>query len=343
MEDEHGASSLLLLAVLFFLSAAAIGTLIALGSVSKRVNTYTERINSRKKLETAARSVLEELGKDPTPESDSPFDPVWEYIKETNASHPEQLSLTDISSAINLNLVRTPLLEKTSLKNTASGKRPLSEFDQFRTDSGLITDLSVFSDFFNADTFTRCYTLYGYVNLNTSFEYSLERMFAARTGDTGAAGNFHSQIQGYLEKTALITKDQVRSLLGAHYDELYPLMNVEPGVNVNFAAPEVLYGILSYPYGEKKITNYEAIYNAITSERGHEELGKSYLADLIQVQGLQQLVLQYLGVRTWFWRISVESDSSRVELIVARIPDDTKVRFVILEDHYLKNKETRTQ
>ncbi len=321
------------MAVVLFLSAAALGALMLLGASALLIRRSVSVSEIRAQLETEAQKVLVQLSQQTAVDVDSPFDPVWTYVAGTKEGNVTA-TLEDVSSQLNLNAVRTEVFEKTELGKLLSLGHSAMELRQYRADKGPFTSLSFYDGFFAPGVLSRDFTVYGYFNVNTTFEDVLRGVFAARTGDAAAAEAFRGAIRGYLVKQEMVKKEELAVLFGLYYPQMYPLMNVEPQMNVNFVPPEVLHAILSYPYGGKKIANAEGIYNSILADRQGQALTPQYLSDLIQAKDEQLLVFQYIGTRTWFWRLTVSGSGHSLMKVMARIPNEQKARFAVLEDRF---------
>ena len=295
------------------------GALALLGSSALLIRRSLGIEEVHAQLEAEADKVLGQISKSSAAEVDSLFDPVWTYVGGTRDGGVK-VTLEDVSSRLNLNTVRTELFEKTDLGGLLTLGHSAMELRQFRADKGPFQSVSSFDGFFPPGTLAGDFTVYGYVNINTTFEDVLRAMFAARTGDTAAADSFQGAIRGFLTRQELVTREQLAVLFGLYAPQMSPLVNVEPQMNVNFIPPEVLHAVLSYPYGGKKIANSEALYTAILSDRQSQGLTPQYLANLIPAKGAQLLVFQYLGTRTWFWRITIAGGSRSLVKVVAGFP-----------------------
>lgn len=333
LRDESGGASVLLFAVVLFLAAGAIGTMAILSTTVRAARRASLIAANRRLLENEAGSVLSRLAQDPTPGADSVFDPVWSYIAQRQTLGV-RLSLSDLSSRLNLNLIRAAVFEETSLGKLMLPGRTAAQLQQYRADKGPFTSLGAYARFFPTDVLQRNFTVYGYVNVNTTFEGVLARIFAVRTGDEPAAGVFRTEIRRYLKQKELIGSSDLHNLFGLYYPQLYPLVNVRPQINVNFVPEADLRAILSYPYGGHPLPEAGAIADAILARRRTGEVSETYLTGLIHAAGEQRLILQYLGARTWFWRITATDHTGRVVLVVARVPGRQSERFTVLEDHY---------
>lgn len=333
LRDEEGGASVLLFAVVLFLAAGAIGAMAILSTTARAVRQGSALAANRRMLERAARSVLARLAQDPTPGADSAFDPIWSYVSAGGASGV-RFSLSDLSSRVDLNLVRVALFEETKLGDLMLPGRTAAGLRQYRADKGPFKNLEAYAKWFPPAVLHNDFTVYGNINVNTTFEGVLSTVFAARTGDAPASEVFRTQIRRYLRQKQLIGSSDLRGLFGLYYPQLYPLMNVRPQINVNFVPEADLRAILSYPYGGHPLAKGRAIADAILARRRTGEVSEQYLTGLIHATGEQRLVLQYLGVRTWFWRIGASNHTGSVGLVVVRIPGQKSDSFAILEDQF---------
>ena len=333
MKSGEGSSTVLVLVVVLFLSAVAVGAMALIGTSALQVRQRLSQEELHRQLADEAGKVVDQLGRSAAPDVDAATDPVWTYIAGRRGSGMD-LTVGDLSSRLNLNTVRTELLEKTGLGGLLAPGRSAQELRQLRKDKGPFHSIAAYEPFFSPAVLERDFSVYGYVNLNTSFEDVLRGVYAARTGDSASAETFRGAIRGFLSRQELVKKEQLPALLGLYYPQLYPLMNVEPQMNVNFVPEDVLRAVLSYPYGGKRIEGYEAACQAILADRQQRGLTAQYLADTIHAKGEQVLIFQYLGTRTWFWRIQVRAVGRSLEQVVARLPDETPARFAVLQDRF---------
>ena len=324
---------MLVLAVVLLLSGAAVGAMALLGTSALQVRRGLSREELHQALREEARKVLDQLGRPTSPEVDAAADPVWTYVA-SRRGEGREIALEDLSSRLNLNMVRTELLEKTELAGLVTPGHSPQELRQFRADHGPFSSLSAYAPFFSPGVLERYFTVFGYVNVNAAFEDSLRQLFAARTGDGPSSEAFQNVLRGYLARKEMVRGEELPSLLGLYYPQLYPLMNVEPQMNVNFVPEEVLHAVLSYPYGGKRIEGFEAACQAILAERAQGGVDERRLAAMVPARADQLLVFQYLGSRTWFWKIRVAEAGHSVEWVLARLPGGPPVRFAILQDRF---------
>lgn len=322
-----------MLAVVLFLSGVAVGAMALLGTSALQIRHGVSREEIHRRLEDVAAKVLDQLGRPAAADVDASTDPVWTYVAGLRGEG-QDITLEDLSSRLNLNTVRTELLEKTELGSLVAQGRTPQELRQYRADEGPFATISSYAAFFSPAVLERDFTVHGYVNLNTAFEDTLRQFFEARTGDAPSSETFRGTIRGYLSRQELVRTEELPALLRLYYPQLYPLMNVEPQMNVNFVPEEVLHAVLSYPYGGKRIEGFETAYQAILSARAQGAVDERSLASMVHAKAEQLLVFQYLGSRTWFWRIGVKEGTRALGWIVARIPGEAPVRFAVLQDRF---------
>ncbi len=77
---------------------------------------------------------------------------------------------------------------------------------------------------------------------------------------------------------------------------------------------------------------------AILELRTRSELSSADLLKLVAAPAASR-IYQYLGVVTWFWRVTVAAPNARLEMIVARAPGllGEPVRFQIVEERYTRS------
>jgi hypothetical protein len=201
-------------------------------------------------------------------------------------------------------------------------------------DRGFSQDLHrSYGDLFAEGALDRYCTAYGYANINVTDEFALRALFALRTGDAMAAEAFHARIRQVLREQRVLGPDDLPALLGPARELLEPVMNAEPCMNVHFLDPLILTGLLAYP--ALKVPHPREAASVICAERERSELSSADLAGLVAAPRASR-IYQYLGVVTWFWRLSAVKGDARLELVIARVPGrfGEPTRFRVVEERY---------
>jgi len=305
-----------------------VGVLLAAGalalylvSVGQNVGAAERAAAGRAELRAELRRVAGALAENESPQADSRLDTVWTVIDE-GASAGVTVTLEDISSKLNPNWMRTLLLKRTSLAEELliAGASPEAVRD-FRNESGFMLDIErAYGHLFTPEALERYFTAYSYANVNVSYEMVLRDLYEVRTGSAGGADVFLSEIRSLLERQELLDAGGFQELVGSDFQTLFPMMNTEPLLNVHFAPELLIEEIVAYPYGTEQIENHQAVAQSLLAERDVAEISPADLRALIPTEGAQERVFQYLGTRTWFWRVTVTNASLELRAILARIP-----------------------
>ncbi len=327
MRDKGFFSFQTLIMILFISTlAAGVGTGISLTRhFVKRVRRITAE---REFLQDEVMAVINQLSGDPTPDTDSAFDPVWDYIRNTSTGNMK-LQLTDLSSRININSVHPLFLERTELRNTFKTGSTVETFRDARNQYGFCIEIpEVYRNIFKESALENYFTPYGFMNINTAYEFSLQRMFERLTGDPVKAEVFHSFLAQSLTSKRIIANEALQTAFRSSYRSISPLIGTCPEMNVNFMPEFVLKQVLHYPYGGKQLKNSSATLKIILYLRKIQEINSSQLRSIIHVgESLQERIFQYLGTKTWFWEIVVETTESSARAVAVYLPETTEYRL----------------
>lgn len=319
MKREDGYTSVGVLLLVLFLSASVIGIL-AYSRIMGNQHRRIENLNSvQLELETVVYDLMDQLAADPTPQSDSPHDPVWQYI--TNREEESlQIELRDISSRFNLNFMRTKMLDESEFASMMiDGKTP-DDLKSHRGEEGFSDNLAEgYSSFFDKEDLERFFTVYSYANINVTYEDSLKKLYESRVSEEGSH-LFLTKVQELISDQLMADEARMNNMLGGDRGKLYPLINLEPLINVNFAEEKVLKAVLSYPYGGETHNNALDYHEILRAERTAMEITPERLKTLFDVEDHYMRIPQYLGTVTWFWEIRASRGNTGLNVIICRIP-----------------------
>ncbi len=336
MSRDAGSAAPMVLAVLILLAAALSG-LAALVPASLSYERRSRAAEAeRVRLDRAVEAVLAALSEDPTPETDSPDDPVWGLA--AAGAEGVRVELEDVSSRLNPNLVRKKLLSETSLKNLLLPGAAPEALQQYREDEGLSTDPDHYRDFFAPDS-RQHLTGYGWANVNTTDEFVLRSLCRSLSGSDSKAEAFHGRIQAALSSGTIVSEADLPGFLGPDASLLEPVVSAAPSWNVHFLDPFLLGEVLAYP--AYNIQDPSAKAAALLSERSSGPLTEARIAALLGVEK-NHVLTHYLGARTWFWEIRARAAGSKLTVVAARDPRADRVggkglpRFLVIERRYEK-------
>ena len=318
---DNGFSSIQTMLILFILSLSVLG----LGSGISLTQRYYKKNEVKEQdlnlLKAEVASIIKQLKSDPTPASDSPIDPVWNYIEGQSGKY-EYLKLSDVSSRINPNWIRSVFFERTDLKKFLLNGVSSDMLKDHRNETGFVMDIySSYSELIDPEALDALFTPYSYINVNTDYEYVLKDMYELLTGDSGRAEAFHSFITSALSEKHIITSEELLNAVGNDYKAIYPIISTLPEMNVHFIPEFILKQVLAYPYGGEGIENSSSILNTLLSLRMSNEITTEDLSELIETEGLQERVFQHLGTKTWFWKVEIATKKIAIEAIIMCVPD----------------------
>lgn len=327
-----GSAALSVLLVVLLLSLIGGGAVMALGASGRLARAVLDETALEERLSEAVRRTLSILREDPTPESDSPNDPVWAELRDLET----KVDLRDVSSRINPNTIRPTLLDRTGLDDLIFADSRAAGSDalrQYREDDWLSTDIADhYGDFFSDEALDELVTGYGWANINVTDEFVLRSIYAERTGNDIGAQHFRGLAVAIIGRDTMITREALRGYLGADFDRVYPVVNAEPLWNVHYLPERILREVLSYP--ALGVSDPDGVAAALVALRVSSSLSMDELTERTGLPESSRLH-QYLGVRTWFWKIGAQVSDLRLEIVAARIPGESPT-FQIVERRIMR-------
>ncbi len=344
MTEENGFITVNAFFLLLALGISLTGIYTAIYLLKNRVERERLVISDYEAMLEETKTVIRLLDDTQDPEADSMFDPVWEYISIKTADY-SIFTLADVSSRFNPNWMSHFLFERTDIKKLLiSGTTP-GMFREHREKTGITMNIRpAYGSLIQKNDLELYFTSYGYMNVNISDELSLERMFARLSRDPASAEVFRTFVADAISSSHIITKEEFYSAAGNYLRSVYPVISTKPAMNVNFIPPFILKSILAYPYGGEKIENHKDIFAELLETRNREEITAEKLETAINAENLQRRVFQYLGTKTWFWKLNIAGTRTEAEAIIACIPVDAKLnryvyRLYSFKTDHLKDTE----
>ncbi len=333
-----GNASVAVLILVFSLSVIFLAVAAFSGSLARLLTGLSLDGNERALLAEEARKTIQLLCQDPTPEADSPLDPVWAEI--AVPSLPDaSVSLKDLSSRINPNSALDRLLQAVNAYRSGVS---YEAFHKYRLEEGPLTDLErTGADFFREELLDKFFTGYAFFNVNTANESMLFRMYEIRTGVKATSTTFASAVRNKRTAKAFFTQNDLKTLLGGEADNLYPYISALPEMNVNLMDPDLLGAVLGMAKNVFKLELKGNPKDAILAMRAGTEITNDRLAALIRPKFKGTILESYLGCRTWFWGITVARSGAVYRAVAVRLPappgrPDKEPRFRLLEETFAK-------
>ena len=317
---DAGYASPVFLFALFLCSALALGAATRVSSALLLANREKNESAVRKAMEDLLYEAIGALASDPSPEVNGVDDPFLDW----NGRQAEgyRLNIAPYSDRINPNLVRKNILEKTRLDLLFRPGRNAEELQQFREDTGLHARGEAFADFFEEELFERHFSPYGWANINLVDEFAARKLGAALTGDPAQGEALRDKVRLLLMERRFVDRETLPVFLGASQAELWPFVNAEPLMNINFVEPLVLEELLSY--GEYGVKRPEERCAELLSRRETEGISAEDLRSILGIDAAHPLA-QHFGSITWFWEITITAEKGgpnapSLRAVVCRLP-----------------------
>jgi hypothetical protein len=311
--NREGSASALVLSLLLFLSALFLGAVAFVELAAHGLRRSQLQDEEVRILRRAAEDTLEALLDDPTPFADAPSDPVWSRMSQA-AGGEVAVTLEDVSSRLGPNWIRRELLQDLGVLKPG---RTVGELEQIREEQGPALRLQpAYSPFIKEEELEQMFTPYGYFNINLTDERVLCRLLVERGADLPAAESLRIMVQQARAQMRVIDPEDLPEFLGEQNCRLlFPVVNAEAAMNVHFVPERVLEAL--FHHCEQPRGNLSRLLEA----RQAAELTQGQLQRLLAGRTDQRSPLEpYLGLKTWFWRITVEGRRQRLVWIAARVP-----------------------
>jgi hypothetical protein len=336
--DEGYASPVFLFA-LFLCSALALGAAARIDSALSLANREKNETAVRETMEDLLREAIGALRSDPSPEVNGAGDPVLDWNGRSAEGH--RVTIRPCSDRINPNLVRRNILEKTRLDMLFRPGTNAEELQQFREDTGLHAGGEAFADFFEEEVFERYFSPYGWANINLVDEFAARQWGTAITGDPAQGEALREKVRLLLMERRVVDRETLPLFLGASQAGLWPFVNAEPLMNINFVEPLILEELLSY--GEYGIKRPEERCAELLSRRETEGISAEDLRSILGIDASNPLA-RYFGSITWFWEITIRAEQGgphapSLRAVVCRLPPrafpaETGPEYTILERRF---------
>jgi len=310
--NREGSATVLVLCVLVFLSALFLAASASIGLSAHSLQRSQRLDGEVRALKRAAEAAVEALAADPTPFADAPTDPVWSRLRWTAGDEPA-VTLEDVSSRLGLNWIRRELLQDMGVLKPG---RTSGDLQRFREEQGVTLRLQTFSPLIREEELERMFTVYGYFNLNLADVQVLQRLHVQRGADLAEAESFRALLEQARAQERNIEPEALPEFMGEeNYRLLFPVVNAEAALNVHFVPEAVLEGLFRH-CGQPR----EDLDRLLQARRG-AELTPGKLQSLLSGRtDVRSPLKAFLGLQTWFWRITVRGGGRRLVWVVARVP-----------------------
>lgn len=296
-------SSIQVLFSFFFISVVIISLYGILYVSRSSVEREKTKISHQENLISIVEIIKKDLVNDSTPDSDSLVDSFWRNNGEIDRVH---VKIEDLSSKININFFPMDIIQETGLSNIIELLDDYEQINNYVERNGLIFSSSEISSFISPEVFETWFSSYGIANINFSSKIGLEKLSAELMGSTEDVSLFMQKRENLVENKQLIqTKTDFQFLAGVLYDEITPIISLQPQMNIHFIDENVLESLLSYkPYN---INGWKNKKERIIEMRQTQEITRDKLNEILEINNSHP-VYYALGTKTWFWKIEASDN-----------------------------------
>ncbi len=322
---EEGYGILISFIIILIFSALLLSLLPLIKAGSKNSDSADElEVHSR--LMRIAEDIITEIILDETPYSDSTDDPVWETIGIIEEDENIEIELSDISSRLNLNIIRNEIIDETGLSRLIFKPQDgMGQIEQHKADVGfIINPEEEFPDLFKEKTVGDYITTHGFWNMNISDEASLLMVYKKHIRNEAKAEIFRHRIQELRINLDSVGNNDLQDFLQAEFEVLYPLVSTVPVMNIQFIPREVLWEILNHDFGSRPLPDPSSSYYKIINSRDFRRFTSEELLSILKIEDFSHPIYDYLGVKTWFWKLAIESEKGLLSIIILERPNPGK-------------------
>jgi hypothetical protein len=284
LRNDEGAVELGAVLILFFLSAI-LGGLALFSSAAMKYFTTNRAIQEDR--DSAYELVLDIVDAAQILKNESSDYADSSAIRRIESAYGEyDLLFTDISSGYHLDFLSENDLYDENLASFLFPEKNPSRYIAARDEKGLSTDLERLKPLINPEAWESC-AAYGWLNRRHTDSFA----FRAISSSFGTTNN----------------------------DELFPLVNDFPLINVNMVNPDILAPLIRRP--GFKIEKPEEKARALKEKILSGPLGIDDISSTLNINSSNDIFC-YLGTKTAFWKITLLfRPGITVEAVVAAIPE----------------------
>lgn len=271
-----------LVILIMFFGAIAGGTILESSALMKNFNRSCSDFVEREKMKELLDSIVSSFETLVDVGIDYQENPVLESICIKYAAY--NLTIEDISSGCNLNFLPDADLSDPAMAGFLFAGGNAEEFLRFRRYRGFITEISEIQNFVKEESLNAVVCNGWFSALHVDSETG--RMLIASYGQSG--------------------------------EELYPLVNDFPLINVNTADASLFVPLISRR--SWRIGDAAAKATALKNRLQSGPVTEGELRSLLGLAENHE-IYKYLGVRTSFWKLSFKNGFYRMNAVIAAIPE----------------------
>ena len=307
-DRESGFIEISTVILVFFLAALFACSVMLFDAERRYLARSAERFSLRVKQESVVRAIYNDF----SAIANSPFDSEEsEAVQSILATYAEyELSINDISSGFHLDFMSDKDIGESCFSSLVFRPGRVGSYISYRDEHGPSQDKRELDQFIRDDAFDLC-VVYGWM---------------------------HPIFSG-----SSMYKKTVELYRSSKFDDLYPLVNAYPLMNVNYLPKEVYGYYIRRP--EFRINNPEQKIASLASILSSRSVDEDTLVSTLGV-ATNNRILEVLGVKTAFWKIlfvyTDGTERTHVSAVICGIPSKDE-RQRTIERYELLGWEAQTE
>ncbi len=302
--NSNGFGTLSAIILFLLIESVCVGIVASVLYANKSLAKSKLESEEKLKMEKMIYTISKELSLDGSPESQSPFDSIWNYHGKT--SDGINISLEDLSGKLNINFVSDRMLQKVlSCMNGLSDGDISMIINSRKSQNRLVYSDEKLLELLGTNNVSY-FTYFGTANLNTVEEEPFKLIVSSLCSGVTADSLWNKTLALRKNDQQIMTETEFKLLLGVYYSDLKNILTINAPINVNFADEKILKSILTTGQTENLIRLRSQ--KEITAE-DLTNICRGYNSDLSKSE---------LGTRTWFWKINLCGIYVRCSAIVSQ-------------------------
>lgn len=315
---KNGFSSLEVLVTLIFLSVVVSLFTLYLRTTNISVSRIEKKIESRKKIESIITTLIEDLKKDSTPDTDSKIDKIWNW--DGTSYDGCQINIQALSGLIDLNFFPEEIYMTDFISTLFNSNNYIRFISDVRNSEKLLFSYDDVKSIIAEQNFYNYFTVYSFANINTSDEKTLRILVSKVTGDENYTEQLIQKRKELISNRQFIQNEiDLKMLLGNHFNNVFPYVNISPPMNVHFIKEDVLYSILSNTYFN--LSDAREKTSILCSLREYQEITENELLNILSISPTDELYY-YVGVKNFFWKFTIDDNTQKCIVILCRRPEN---------------------
>lgn len=326
LNKKEAFSSLEFLITLFVLLILAIGFSFFITTSHRNIAKRTQSIGEKETIDIVLDEVYKKIKEDNTPESDSRFDPIWDL--DDTYIDGYHVSINALSGKINLNYINPNIFTNSGFRSTLNDNSLINSLKNVLDEKLLYTYEDV-KEYISKENFDKFFTFYGFANINTIRDTALEMLVNKISNSFFGNEMVNRRKSLFRNKQYFQTETEFNMFCGIYYSEIFPYINIQPQLNVQFIEEEALRWLLE----SFNVSGSNQKANTLINLRNAQEIKEENLLSILGISKSDE-VYYHLGCKTYAWQFTISGRYLSCQIVLYRDITESsmnKPKFYIVE------------